>query len=262
YDLPEFDLTDREHVLHVLGAVRPDVIVNCAAYTNVDQCESESVLAHKVNGEGPGFLAEAASISGAVLIHFSTDYVFDGSKTTPYLEEDIPAPKSEYGRSKLLGEIKIADSGLKDYYILRTSWLYGPGGKNFVDTIIRLAGEREELRIVADQFGGPTFTHDLAEAVHQLLDSTAGSGIYHFSNAGACSWYDFAVKIVDEARKQNSELTLLRLLPIRTEEYPLPAPRPAYSVFSTEKYVNATGAVVPDWQDALVRYFAERKKVA
>ncbi|WP_432820902.1 dTDP-4-dehydrorhamnose reductase [Trichloromonas sp.] len=261
YDLPEFDLTDRELVLQVLGSARPDIIVNCAAYTNVDQCESEPVLAHKVNGDGPGFLAEAAKIVGAVLIHFSTDYVFDGTQTTPYREADAPRPKSEYGRSKLRGEMAIANSGLEEYYILRTSWLYGPGGKNFVETIVRLAGEREELRVVADQFGGPTFTRDLAEALHQLIDNRANYGIYHFSNGGECSWYDFAAEIVAQAHKQDLNLSLLRLLPIRTEEYPLPAPRPAYSVFCTKKYVNATSAAVPVWQDALGRYFAERKKV-
>ncbi len=261
YDLPEFDLTDRDLVLRVLTASRPDIIVNCAAYTNVDQCESESALAHKVNGDGAGFLAEAARAIDAVLVHFSTDYVFDGSKTTPYREEDIPAPKSEYGRSKLLGEQKIIDSSLNDYFILRTSWLFGPGGKNFVETIARLAIEREELRVVSDQLGCPTFTRDLAEAMHQLIDHRADYGIYHFSNSGECSWYDFAEKIVEHVSKTTSTLVVRRLLPIRTEEYPLPAPRPAYSVFSTDKYTKATGAVAPGWQDALDRYFAERVNV-
>jgi len=263
-DLPDFDITDREEVLVKMAGVKPDVILNCAAYTNVDGCESEEELATRVNGDGPGYLAEAAKATGATLVHISTDYVFDGEKTTPYTEEDPTGPMSAYGRSKLAGERAILASGLEKYFILRTSWLYGPGGKNFVETILRLAKEREELRIIADQVGSPTLTEDLAEAIFKLLGLTRPAsrvtrhGIYHFSNEGQCSWYDFACAIVEEARQGGEELKVERILPIKTEEYPLPAQRPAYSVFSKEKHRAATGAEVPEWRQSLKRYFEIR----
>lgn len=264
FDLPDFDITDGEQVLAKMSAIKPNVIFNCAAYTNVDGCESEEDRATRVNGDGPGYLAKAAKATGATLVHISTDYVFDGEKTTPYTEEDPTGPMSAYGRSKLAGERAILESGLEQYFILRTSWLYGPGGKNFVETILRLAKERVELRIIADQIGSPTFTEDLAEAIFQLLNLTRHSspvtrhGIYHFANEGQCSWYEFACAIVEEARRAGEELKVERILPIKTEEYPLPAKRPAYSVFSKEKYRTATGSVVPEWRESLKRYFEDR----
>ena len=291
YDLPEFDITDRELALRVLSQLRPDVIVNCAAYTNVDGAEAEEHLAMRVNGEGPGNLAHVAKHLGATLMHISTDYVFDGKKNTPYQENDPVAPMSAYGRTKLAGEQAIIESGLERFFIVRTSWLYGPGGKNFVETIIRLAKEREELRIVADQVGSPTYTGDLATAIFNLLKSTDhasrltehevstdhGSritdhdpkktphpslltpyGIYHFSNSGQCSWYEFAAEIVAQMEGKGEPLKVKKIVPIRTEEYPLPAPRPAYSVFSKEKYRAATGAEIPEWRESLSRYLEER----
>lgn len=264
FDLPEFDLTNRDQVLRTVAAAGPQIIVNCAAFTNVDGCESQEALATRVNGDGPGYLAEAARACGATLVHISTDYVFDGRKRSPYTEEDPPNPLSAYGRSKLRGEEAILASGLERFFILRTSWLYGPDGKNFVETIARLAGEREELRIVADQFGTPTYTEDLAQAIFHLLDlDTPHSspltphgpyGIYHFANEGECSWHDFAVAIVEGLRQRGGAVRAERVVPIRTEEYPLPAIRPAYSVFSKEKYRRTTGAIVPDWQTSLKRY--------
>jgi len=279
FDLPDFDLTDRAQVLAEMERVRPKVIINCAAYTNVDGAESDEALATRVNGLGSGYLAGAAMAVGAVLVHISTDYVFDGCKSSPYLETDPVGPLSAYGRSKLAGEQAILASGLERYFIVRTSWLYGPGGRNFVETIMRLAREREELRIVADQVGSPTYTGDLAEAIFNLLAVSANLwvhqqpttsnqqpaaspqspvpspyGIYHFSNAGQCSWYEFASEIVAQLQGRGEALKVKRVVPIRTEEYPLPAPRPAYSVFSKEKYRLATGAEVPGWQDSLARY--------
>jgi len=259
FDLPGFDMTNRDQVLASMSHLRPDVIVNCAAYTNVDGCETNDELALQVNGKGPGYLAEAALGVGAVLVHISTDYVFSGDKTKPYSEDDPTGPLSSYGRSKLAGEKSILDSGLKRYFILRTSWLYGPGGKNFVETIIRLAGEREELRIVADQYGSPTYTEDLANAVFQLLETSAPSGIYHFSNNGSCNWYEFAEEIVKLARVNKLPVKAERIIPIRTEDYPLPAKRPAYSIFSKHKYETITGQTIPEWQDSLIRYFAIRQ---
>ena len=315
YDLPEFDLTDRAQVLAVMIRLQPAVIVNCAAFTNVDGCESQEVLATRVNGAGPGYLAEAAQAVGAILIHISTDYVFAGDKGSPYTESDPTGPLSAYGRSKLAGEAAIVASGLTRYFILRTSWLYGPGGKNFVETILRLAAERVELRVVADQIGSPTYTGDLAAAIFNLLkivtrddeavtrdallvtgaeavtrdallvtgaeavtrnellvtgaDSesfvtrhpsrvTAVYGLYHFSNQGETSWHGFAEEIIAQARQQGELLQAARVVPIATSEYPLPAPRPAYSVFSKEKYHAATGAGIPDWRESLLFYLQER----
>ncbi|HEX9873394.1 MAG TPA: dTDP-4-dehydrorhamnose reductase [Deferrimonas sp.] len=282
FDLPEFDLTDASLVQKVIGELKPEVIINCAAFTAVDACETQQELANKVNGEGPGILATAALKVGATLVHISTDYVFDGRKASPYGEEDRPNPSSAYGRSKLLGEEAIVRSGLKEYFILRTSWLYGPGGKNFVETVARLASERQELRIVADQFGTPTYTGDLAGAIFNLLALVPPDpamqprhplpvtrhpspvpdfhpyGLYHFSNEGECSWHDFAVAIVEELKGRGENVIARAVVPIRTEEYPLPAPRPAYSVFSKEKYRRVTGAAVPHWKESLIRYFDRR----
>lgn len=261
FDLPEFDVTDRECVTTVLARLAPAVIINCAAYTNVDGAETEEALAMQVNGTAPGYLAMVAKQLGATLVHISTDYVFAGEKTEPYLESDAVAPASAYGRTKLAGERAIVDSGLTRYYIVRTSWLYGPGGKNFVETVMRLATEREELRIVADQIGSPTYTADLAGALFALLaagETGAPYGIYHYANDGEASWYDFACAIVALMRKQKLPVKAQRVVPITTEEYPLPARRPAYSVFSKAKYSAATGTVVPDWQSSLKQYLQER----
>jgi dTDP-4-dehydrorhamnose reductase len=270
YDLPEFDLTDREQVL-ALRELKPAIILNCAAYTNVDGCESHSELAMRVNGEGPGFLARLAAEIDAVLVHVSTDFVFAGDKKTPYREDDPTGPLSIYGQSKLLGEQRIIESGLEKYFIVRTSWLYGLGGNNFVETMIRLAKERTELKVVDDQRGTPTWTNDLAEAIFKLLalvDTPHSSpltphrpyGIYHFSGEGECSWYQFAVEIIDQARKSES-LQVENILPIPTEGYPLPAKRPAYSVLSKEKYKAVTGARIPEWRESLKSYFSARGRV-
>ena len=267
YDLPEFDVTDRDQVLQEMRCVQPDVIINCAAFTDVDGCETEVKLANQVNGIAVGYLAEAAKRVDATLVHISTDYVFDGTKESPYVEEDPVNPQSAYGASKLLGEQVILDSGLKKYFIVRTSWLYGPGGKNFVETIVRLAGERQELKIVADQVGSPTYTADLADAIFHLLTLNQHRspitghdpyGTYHFSNEGHCSWYEFACTIVEEARANGLECKVSAIHPICTEEYPLPAKRPANSVFDKSKYKAATGAEIPEWRDSLRRYILSR----
>lgn len=252
----DLDIRDRDGVLEKLTRFAPDVIVNCAAFTDVDGCESETELADAVNAAGPGNLALAAKRLGAVLVHVSTDYVFDGTGSRPYTEEDPVAPRSAYGRSKLMGEEAIPASGLKEYFIVRTSWLYGPGGKNFVETMLRLAREREELRVVADQVGSPTYTRDLALAIYRLL-STRSYGIYHFSDEGSCSWHEFASEII----RQYGRLEALRVrsvIPIRTQEYPLPAERPRYSVLSKEKYAAATGARIPDWRESLSAYLKSK----
>ncbi|MCK4623636.1 MAG: dTDP-4-dehydrorhamnose reductase [Desulfuromonadales bacterium] len=259
YDLPDFDLTDREQVLLLRGGDAPDIIINCAAFTNVDGCEEQHELAMRVNGDGPGILAELAKMIGAVLVHVSTDFVFDGSKGSPYLEEDQPQPLSVYGKSKLSGEQQIQQSGLAKYFIVRTGWLYGAGGNNFVETMIRLAKGSSELKIVADQRGTPTWTEDLAGAIFELLSLTRHSpyGIYHFSNDGACSWYEFACEIIDQVGELE-ELLLKEVLPIPTTGYPLPAERPKYSVLSKEKIKQATGLEIPPWQQSLKTYLTQR----
>ena len=273
FDLPELDITDAEQVSKTLTTVSPSVVINCAAFTQVDACETQRETAFQVNGEGPGHLATVAGEIGAVLVHISTDFIFSGTKTTPYIEEDIAEPISVYGESKLRGEQAIIDSGLNDYYIVRTGCLYGPNGSNFVETIIRLAREREEIGIVADQTGTPTYTGDLAEMIWKLISSvtrhsspvthhqsqiTAPYGIYHYSNGGMCSWYEFACAIVEQLRKKNIPLKIRELKPITTAEYPLPAERPSYSVLSKEKYKQVTGDEVPDWRYSLDRYFKNR----
>ena len=273
FDLPGFDITDGDQVSATLTAIMPDVVINCAAFTQVDACESQRDIAFQVNGDGPGNLAAAAKHIGAVLVHISTDFVFSGDSVVPYKEEDTPDPVSVYGQSKLQGEQAILKSGLTDYYIVRTSWLYGPNGSNFVDTIIRLATEREDLGIVADQTGTPTYTRDLADAIWKLISPIthhmslvthnsspviAPYGVYHFSNNGECSWYDFACEIVRQLRKTDIVLKVQNIKPISTDEYPVPAKRPAYSVMSKEKIVVAIGMNIPTWQESLKKYFEER----
>ena len=268
YDLPDFNITDAKQVNAVLGELQPDVIINCAAFTQVDTCETQRELAFAVNGQGPANLAAAAKNVGAVLVHISTDFVFSGDANTPYHEEAATDPLSVYGASKLQGEQAIVNSGLTEYYIVRTSWLYGPNGPNFVETIIRLATEREELGIVADQTGTPTYTADLANAIWALIVPVtrhpspipAPYGIYHYSNDGVCSWYDFACEIVSQLRDDNVSLKVKKIKPITTDEYPVPAKRPAYSVMSKEKIVAATGMNIPLWQESLKTYLNNRVK--
>jgi dTDP-4-dehydrorhamnose reductase len=265
-DLPAFNLADQEQVHSLTETLCPEIIINCAAYTDVDGCETEREKAELVNGVAVGTLAEAARRADAILVHISTDYVFDGTKKTPYAEDDQTGPQSAYGYSKLLGEQAIISSGLKRYFVVRTSWLYGPCGSNFVETIIRLSKERDEIGIVADQVGAPTYTRDLAESIFKLLALCASPqppvpiyGVYHFSNEGFCSWFDFACEIVELSRKAGETLKVKTIKPIRTEEYPLPAKRPAYSVFLKEKYLQITGAKIPAWQESLAIYIEQRR---
>ena len=256
FDLPEFDLRQPSQVF-ALAESAPDLIINCAAFTNVDGCETEQDLAFSVNGEGAGLLANLARQIGATLVHISTDFVFDGENKSPYRETDQTNPLSVYGQSKLLGEQRILQSGLETFYIVRTSWLYGQGGKNFVETVLRLAQEKERLTIVADQRGTPTWTEDLALAIFALL-RTGPFGIYHFSNAGECSWFDFACDIVAQAVTTGLPTKVSEVIPIATEAYPLPATRPSYSVLSKEKIVAVTGIRIPDWSESLKTYLSQR----
>ena len=246
----QLDLSQGKQIRQLIQKVQPTIIVNSAAYTAVDKAESEVDLAQAVNGTAPTIMAEEAEKIGALLLHVSTDYVFDGQKNTPYLETDPTYPLSSYGKSKLAGEVGIQQV-TDNYLILRTAWVYGVYGKgNFVKTMLRLGQDREELRVVADQVGSPSWAKDIADAIAQLLQTDA-SGIYHFTNSGVVSWYDFAIAIFEEARTLGFPLKVQRVIPITTADYPTPAVRPAYSVLSGKKITETLGDYPPYWRDSL-----------
>lgn len=260
-DSNDMDLADSDSIHRTIRNIRPDIIINPAAYTAVDKAESEPELANAVNGVAPGILADEAQKLGAVMIHYSTDYVFDGSKPAPYTENDVPNPQSVYGRTKLAGEQAVRMSGCK-HIILRTSWVYGVHGGNFVKTILRLAKDRSELRIVADQFGAPTWARDLAQATASALthwqkidlDMNLG-GLYHLTAAGRTNWHQYAEEIVLMARKYDSSLAAkpLDIRAITTQEYPLPATRPVNSVLANDKIRETFGIMLPAWQHSLAK---------
>ncbi|WP_340817890.1 dTDP-4-dehydrorhamnose reductase [Methanolobus sp. WCC4] len=234
----DLDITKREKVIECIRRIKPDVVINAAAYTDVDGCEGNQELVFDVNGYGPGYLAEACSNASAVLVHFSTDYVFDGSKKE-YLEADTTNPVNAYGRSKLLGEQKIAEN-MDDYRIIRTSWLFGANGINFVDTMLKLSEEMETVKVVNDQFGKPTYTLDLAHKTAEIIGIEPG--IYHLSNEGVCSWYEFASAIIDNT------------IPCTSNEFPRKAKRPTYSAL-----VNTKTSPMRHWKEALNDYLKENK---
>ncbi|MEK6790891.1 MAG: dTDP-4-dehydrorhamnose reductase [Deltaproteobacteria bacterium] len=253
-DREGLDVSDARAVARVVGSSKPDAIINCAAYTKVDLAQTERDKAFSVNRDGPANLADAAKDAGAQLYHISTDFVFDGKKSSPYNEDDEAAPLSVYGESKLGGEIEIARR-MSEYAIIRTSWLYGASGSNFVKTILKLASERERLTVVYDQVGAPTSTADLSEAIIALMkkrfDGNAPSGVYHFANEGVASWYDFAVAILNEARSRGLSLNCRSIEPILSKDYPTSARRPAYSVLDKTKIKKACGLVIPHWTASL-----------
>lgn len=243
-DVPEVDITNLELLDRLMEEKSVDAIINCAAYTAVDKAESDVVLAESINVAGPKNLAEAAKKRGAKLIHVSTDYVFNGTANEPLKEEAQTDPIGVYGRTKLAGEQAVKDSGC-DALVIRTAWLYSEFGNNFVKTMLRLGREREQLGVVFDQVGTPTYAPDLAVAIMTLLDKGfTGFDLYHFSNEGVISWYDFTKAIF---RLENINITLN---PIESCEYPTPAKRPAYSVLNKKK-IKAAGVFVPYWEDSL-----------
>lgn len=258
----QLDLSDPDSVRKLIRDIRPDVIVNAAAYTAVDKAESEPDLAMAVNGIAPGVMAEEAKRLHASMVHYSTDYVFDGTKKQPYVEGDAPKPLNVYGQTKLAGERAIQATGVP-HLILRTSWIYGARGKNFLLTILRLAREKSELKIVDDQIGAPTWSRMLAEVTAQMLtrhyspasrrfsDITDISGLYHVVSGGSVSWCGFARKILEIVSSHASH-PLPKLNPITTAEYPLPAKRPQNSILSTEKFEHACGLAMPSWDESLI----------
>ncbi len=256
------DLTQPDKISQMMDEVKPDLVINAAAYTAVDKAESEPEIAKATNAIAPGILAKEAQKMGVPLIHISTDYVFDGSQSRPYLDTDPTNPLGVYGQSKLAGEQAIRES-CNLHIILRTAWVYGVGGKgNFVKTMLKLGSEREEIRVVADQVGSPTWTGDLASAIAQLLPQLNPeiAGTYHYTNSGVASWYDFAVAIFEEAKQLGFPLKVQRIIPITTADYPTPARRPAYSVLYCGKIAAVLGTHPPHWRQALRQMLAEYRR--
>lgn len=257
----EFDLNQSEQIKQKIAEIKPNIIVNAGAYTAVDKAEEDSQLAIAINADAPKAMAMAARDIGATVVHISTDYVFNGKNHTPYLETDITDPLGVYGNSKLQGEIGVQEN-CDRHIILRTAWVYGSRGHgNFVKTMLRLGESREELKVVADQIGSPTWSYDIADAITNLLnksqeDSTI-NGIYHFTNSGIASWYDLAVAIFAEAKQLGFPLKIKQVFPITTPEYPTPAKRPAYSVLSKGEYTAATGVYPPHWRESLRKMLKE-----
>lgn len=255
----ELDLSRTESITRFIRQVKPDLIVNPAAYTAVDKAESEQQLAYTVNTDAPRLLAGEAARLGITLVHFSTDYVFDGRKPSAYVETDLPNPLGVYGASKLAGEKAVSESGAL-HLIFRTSWVYGRRGKNFLLTMQRLAREREEIGVVNDQFGAPTWSRCIAEATAQILSMWLSpgtsednrrelSGTYHLSCAGKTSWHEFAAEILSNMQVGGERTARLKL--IATADYPTPVKRPANSVLSNEKLQQTFGIFMPDWENAL-----------
>ena len=259
-DVANLDITNEKMVQEVVKKVRPDYIINCAAYTAVDKAEDNYELADKINGDGPANLAKAAKANSAKLVHISTDYVFGGDLdiSKDYKEDDLKAPVTAYGKTKLHGEEEI-QKNMEEYYIFRTAWLYGIGGNNFVKTMTKLGSTRDEINVVSDQHGSPTYAKDLTEIIYQAIDKKIPYGVYNATNEGYTTWYDFTKEILAE------QDISCKVNPVTTEEYiemmkVTQAKRPYNSQMSKEK-LKKYGINVPDWKDGLKRYLAEAKKL-
>lgn len=275
-DRQQLDLTKPDDIRQTIRAIGPRIIVNAAAYTAVDRAESDVAAAHAINAEAPGVMAEEAKRLGALLVHYSTDYVFDGTSRVPYTESDAPNPQNVYGTTKLAGERAVQESGAA-HLIFRTAWVYAAEGRNFLLTILRLATQREELRIVNDQFGSPTWSREIAIATTSVLSQICSQqrgldsisevgGLYHMTAGGETTWYQFARAILEKAMGNahpvwcaaatgQRDIVARRVVPIGTEEYPTPARRPAYSVLSNARLVDTFGLSLPDWQTELRSIF-------
>ncbi len=254
-DYEGLDITDRDAVLNKVAVFQPNYIINAAAHTAVDRAEHEVELSYAINRDGPRYLAQAAKECGAVMLHISTDYVFDGVGDKPYQENDTTGPQCVYGKSKLAGEQAVAES-CPEHLILRTAWVFGEHGNNFVKTMLRLAESRDELSIVGDQFGGPTYAGDIADALISMVQyleqgKQAKWGVYHFSGMPYASWFDFANAIFQETEQQNVLTKQPKLSAIPSSAYPTPAKRPANSRLDCSKIENQFGIKPSDWNAAL-----------
>ena len=250
-DVNELDITDKTAIERFVEENEIGGIVNCAAYTAVDKAESDPQLARKLNADAPAFLAEAVAKRGGWMVQVSTDYVFNGTKHTPYVETDEPCPNSVYGQTKLEGEQAVSKL-CPNAMIIRTAWLYSEFGNNFVKTMIRLGREREQLGVIFDQVGTPTYAHDLAMVIMTAIDNGIKPGVYHFSNEGVTSWYDFTKSI-----HRLSGINTCQVSPLHTAEYPTPACRPAYSVLDKTKIKAAYGIEIPHWEESLAKCIAK-----
>ncbi|MFB3161114.1 dTDP-4-dehydrorhamnose reductase [Neobacillus sp. 179-J 1A1 HS] len=248
-DRQQLDITNEEDVLAFISKVKPDVILHCAAYTNVDAAEENEDAAYQVNAAGTENLAKAAKLNGSKVIYISTDYVFDGTANEPYEVDEPTQPLGAYGRTKLAGE-QLLQKHLDEFFIVRTAWVFGVYGNNFVKTMIRLGKERGEVGVVHDQVGSPTYTVDLAKFMVELME-TDKYGIYHATNSGVCSWYEFAVEIFKQA---NMNVTVN---PLTSDQFPRPAARPKYSVLSKKMIEQQGLKPLRDWKEALAAYLAE-----
>lgn len=244
-DVAELDITDEVAIHTFVEREQVDCIINCAAYTAVDKAEDNVVMARRLNAEAPGLLAQAVAARGGVMIHISTDYVFDGSSCKPYTEDVSPCPQSVYGQTKLEGERAVL-AACPQSVILRTAWLYSPWGNNFVKTMLRLGQERSSLGVVFDQIGTPTFARDLAKVIFSIIDQQIVPGIYHFTDEGVTSWYDFTLAIHHLA-----DITSCQVHPLHTADYPTPARRPHYSVLDKTKLKETYHVSIPHWMDSL-----------
>ena len=247
----EFDIMDELNILKTVGEIQPDWVIHCAAYTNVDGCEKEPDKAFSVNAEGARNVAKACWGAKARMLYVSTDYVYDGKKTEPYVETDPVGPLNVYGQSKLKGEQEVLKV-LPDALVVRTSWLFGKNGPNFVEAILAQVGKKDELSVVSDQVGNPTYTVDLADALTRLVEADA-SGIFHAANNGHCSWFEYAKEILKLYGAEG-----ITVKPVTTAELGRPALRPAYSVISKKKYEDVTGHRPRDWEEALKDYLIHR----
>jgi len=234
----DVDLGDREKVIDTIKSIKPDVVINAAAYTAVDDCEDNQELAFEINGKAPGYIAQGCAITGAKLIHYSTDYIFNGSRKE-YFEADTPDPINVYGQSKLMGELNIIKN-MQNFRIIRTSWLFGSHGKNFVDTMLKLSKEMSSVKVINDQFGKPTYAFDLASKTEEIIG--LAPGVYHITNEGVCSWFEFASAIINNAVQCTSK------------EFPRKARRPEYSVL-----VNTKTTPMRHWREALAEYLKLKK---
>ena len=244
-DVQELDICDEQAVYAYVSEHKIDIIVNCAAYTAVDKAEDNVELCDKLNNIAPGYLARAAQANGAAMIQVSTDYVFDGTAHIPYTEEEPTCPASVYGSTKLAGEQNVMDHCEKAM-VIRTAWLYSIYGNNFVKTMIRLGQERDSLGVIFDQIGTPTYANDLAQAIFAAINKGVVRGIYHFSDEGVCSWYDFTVAI-----HRLAGIASCKVKPLHTADYPAKAPRPHYSVLDKTKIKDTFGIEIPHWEESL-----------